>query len=45
MGETLTLVLAALWAISEVLTIFPGVKANGIFQLVVNILKTVMGKG
>ena len=41
--ENLSVYLAAifgvLWALSELLTLFPKIKANGVFQLIVNILK------
>lgn len=36
--------LAALLAVSEVLALIPGIKANSIFQLVVNGLKSMAGK-
>ena len=39
-----TLIVVALLAISEVLTLLPKVKSNGIFQLIVNILKKIAGK-
>ena len=35
--------LAALLALSEVLALIPGIKANSIFQLVVNGLKSMVG--
>jgi hypothetical protein len=37
--ENWGLILAALLAISEALSLIPSVKANGIFQLLVNIAK------
>jgi len=43
--DTLTLVLLALFAISEVLASIPSVKANSVFQLIVGFLKKLTGKG
>ncbi|MCS6281471.1 MAG: hypothetical protein HUM72_12635 [Dolichospermum sp.] len=34
-------VLGLLWSLSEVLALIPQVKANSVFQLVVNVLKKV----
>lgn len=39
----IVIVLGALLAVSEVLALIPGLKANSIFQLVVNILKSLVG--
>jgi hypothetical protein len=36
-------VFGALWALSEALSVFPGVKSNGVFQLLSNIIKFVWG--
>lgn len=36
--------MGALWAISEALSLIPVVKSNGIFQLIVNVLKSILGK-
>lgn len=36
--------IAALGAVSEALSLIPGVKANGIFQIVWNILKLIAGE-
>ena len=44
MATALTLILAALLAISEALTLIPGLKSNSVFQLVVNIIKGFLGK-
>lgn len=44
MNESIILVLAVLGGISEALSLIPAVKANGVFQLVVNILKALLGK-
>lgn len=37
-------VLGVLFAISEALSLIPAVKSNGIFQLIANILKTLLGR-
>ncbi len=42
--STIVLVVAALLAISEVLALSSKVKSNSIFQLVVNVLRKVVGK-
>ena len=42
--ENINLVLLALLAVSEVLAVMPSVKANSIFQLVVDVLKKLAGK-
>lgn len=39
-----TVIVTCLLAISEGLTLIPSVKSNGIFQLIVNILKFLSGK-
>ena len=39
MVENLSLVLAILLGISEALSLIPGINANGIFQLVLGLLK------
>jgi hypothetical protein len=39
-----TVILIALLAVSEALALVPGVKANSIFQLVVNVLRTIKEK-
>lgn len=36
---TLTIILAALFAVSEALALIPGLKANSIFQLIFGTLK------
>lgn len=38
-------ILGAALAISEALSLIPGIKSNGIFQLVFNILKVIAGAG
>jgi hypothetical protein len=42
--STLLLIVAALLAISECLALIPSVKSNGVFQLIVNLLKSLAGK-
>lgn len=37
-------IIVALLAVSEVLALIPGIKANSIFQLVVNLLKGLLPK-
>lgn len=44
MNEQTVSIILALFAISEALAFIPKVKSNGIFQLAVNILKTLAGK-
>ncbi len=43
-SESIALTLVTLLAISEVIALIPGVKANSIFQAIVNILKTFVKK-
>jgi hypothetical protein len=38
-NETLVIIFAALLSLSEFLALIPGVKANSVFQLVINIIK------
>lgn len=42
--NTLVIVLGSLLALSEALALIPGVKSNSIFQLVVNLIKQLLGK-
>lgn len=42
--EIVFLILGILLALSEGLALIPVVKANSIFQLIVNIIKTILGK-
>jgi hypothetical protein len=44
MDNNLTIILAALLAVSEVLALIPSLKANSILTLVVNVLKKLAGK-
>ena len=43
--NTLLIIVAAALAISEALSLIPGIKSNGIFQLIFNILRTLAGAG
>jgi hypothetical protein len=43
--DSQTVIVAALFAISEVLGMIPAVKSNGIFQFIANLLKALSGKG
>lgn len=40
MEQNIIVILAAALAVSEALALIPSVKSNGIFQLVVNLLKS-----
>jgi len=42
--DTITIILVALLAVSEVLALIPQVKANSVFQTIWNLLKTMTGK-
>jgi hypothetical protein len=44
MDSKLLLVIAVLGGISEALSLIPAIKANGVFQLIQNILKVALGK-
>lgn len=39
------IILSAALAISEALSLIPGIKSNGIFQLIYNMLKILAGTG
>ena len=41
---TITIILAALFAVSEALSYIPALKANGVFQLIFGILGKLAGK-
>ena len=41
---TITAIISALYVISEALSLIPAVKANGIFQLLWNVLKIAAGE-
>jgi hypothetical protein len=40
MEDKIVLILAALLAVSEALSLIPSVKANGVFQSIVNVFKS-----
>jgi hypothetical protein len=42
--EQIIIALTAALALSEALALIPGIKANSVFQLVVNVIKSVLGK-
>jgi hypothetical protein len=44
MENKILLVMAVLGGISEALSLIPSVKANGVFQLISNALKALLGK-
>ena len=44
MSQNVILAIAVLGGISEALSLIPGVKANGVFQLLANIIKAISGK-
>ena len=41
--NSMAVILAALFAVSEALSLIPQVKSNGVFQFVFNVLKKVKG--
>ncbi|MBA7570070.1 hypothetical protein ES708_11815 [subsurface metagenome] len=41
---TVAIIVAALLAVSEALSLIPAVRANGIFQMIWNLLKIMAGK-
>lgn len=44
-GAILAIVFASLYAVCEVLANVPSIQANSVFQLIMNILKSLAGKG
>jgi hypothetical protein len=44
MDNKVLLVLAVLGGLSEALSLIPSIKANGVFQLISNALKALLGK-
>jgi hypothetical protein len=42
--ENKAMILGILWGISEALAAIPSVKSNSVFELIVNSLKSLMGK-
>ena len=45
MDISTVVILGALFAVSEALSLIPQVKSNGVFQLVFNLLRALVGKG
>jgi len=43
--DTITIIIAALLALSEVLALIPKIKANSIFQSVYNVLRSLNPRG
>lgn len=43
-GGALTVILGALLGVSEALSLIPGIKSNGIFQLFYNLIAGALGK-
>lgn len=43
-NTNLIIIVTALLAVSEALSLIPSIKANGVVQLVVNLLKKIVGK-
>lgn len=43
-ATTIGIIIAALLAVSEALSLIPQVKANGVFQMLWNVLKIIAGK-
>jgi len=41
---TIAMILGALWAVSELLAFIPAIKANSIFQMIRDLLKTLRKK-
>ena len=44
-NNTLLIIVVAALAVSEALSLIPGLKSNGIFQLIYNVLRAVAGAG
>ncbi len=44
-NDVILIIVSALLAISEALSLIPGVKSNGIFQLIYNVLKMLASTG
>jgi hypothetical protein len=42
--DTFTIIVLVLFGISEALSLIPQVQANGVFQLIFNVLKKLAGK-
>lgn len=43
-ADTVAIIATAAWAVSEALSLIPGVKANGVFQVIYQIIKRLAGK-
>jgi hypothetical protein len=43
-SNTVALIFAGLWVVSEALSYIPAIKANGIFQLIHNIFNSLTGR-
>lgn len=43
-ANTIAVVATAAWAVSEALSLIPAVRANGIFQLVYQVVKKIAGR-
>ena len=43
-NNTLTIIVAALFAVSEALSLIPAIKSNGIFQAIFDIIRALAGK-
>ncbi|MBA7472735.1 hypothetical protein ES707_08067 [subsurface metagenome] len=43
-AKTIAVIATALFAISEALSLIPALRANGIFQVIWNVLKVLAGK-
>jgi hypothetical protein len=41
--QTWIIILAALWGVSEALSLIPAVKSNGVFQVIFNVLQRLYG--
>jgi hypothetical protein len=44
MMEYITVIVVALFAVSEALALIPAVRSNGVFDFVQNVLKALVGK-
>jgi hypothetical protein len=44
MNEKMMLVIAVLGGVSEALSLIPSVKANGVVQLILSVIKAIQGK-
>ena len=43
-SNIIAIIATAAWAVSEALSLIPSIKANGIFQLLANVIKRLAGK-